>query len=39
MTCPYCSEERLIEQIGPAWYCVVCGKSWTEPQRKDEEEQ
>ena len=32
MTCPFCGEDRQIEQISKTlarWFCNVCGKSWT----------
>ena len=27
--CPRCQEDRLIEAVGGAYFCNVCGQSWT----------
>jgi ribosomal protein L37AE/L43A len=31
MRCPFCGEDRQIEQIGKVWLCAVCGKDWPAP--------
>lgn len=26
--CPFCGEDRMIEQLKTQWVCYVCAKSW-----------